>query len=217
VIATEGDALLADILANPADDGLRLIYADWLEEQGQGERAEFVRLGVANEGEQPHNTFGPVGLREETLLYPRFAEWLGGLPALFGLRSPYADYGYNGTAVTVGWFWSRGFVSRIHCPQQAWLDHGAAIRAAHPVERVGLSDREPGASPCWAVADGRPDRPWHLPRCLFDLLPGGKWVSEERRRVLTFDTRQDAIGALSAACILLARQRHAPTDCPAQR
>jgi uncharacterized protein (TIGR02996 family) len=36
--------LLADIAANPDEDGLRLVYADWLEEHGQLERAEFIRL-----------------------------------------------------------------------------------------------------------------------------------------------------------------------------
>ncbi len=39
-------AFLADIIANPADDALRLIYADWLEEQGEGARAEFVRVQI---------------------------------------------------------------------------------------------------------------------------------------------------------------------------
>lgn len=32
-----------DIIANPDDDAPRLIYADWLEEQGQLHRAEFIR------------------------------------------------------------------------------------------------------------------------------------------------------------------------------
>jgi uncharacterized protein (TIGR02996 family) len=36
-----GDELLAAILATPEDDGVRLVYADWLEENDQPERAEF--------------------------------------------------------------------------------------------------------------------------------------------------------------------------------
>jgi uncharacterized protein (TIGR02996 family) len=46
----QGDALLAAILDNPADDGPRLVYADWLEETGgqaERERAEFIRVQVA--------------------------------------------------------------------------------------------------------------------------------------------------------------------------
>ena len=38
------DAFLRKILENPADDGPRLAYADWLEERGELERAEFLRV-----------------------------------------------------------------------------------------------------------------------------------------------------------------------------
>lgn len=37
-------ALLNAILANPADDLPRLVYADWLEEHNDPDRAEFIRL-----------------------------------------------------------------------------------------------------------------------------------------------------------------------------
>ena len=41
---TDREALLAAICANPDDDTPRLAFADWLEENGEPERAEFVRL-----------------------------------------------------------------------------------------------------------------------------------------------------------------------------
>ncbi len=37
-------AFLADITTNPDDDAPRLIYADWLDENGEPERAELIRL-----------------------------------------------------------------------------------------------------------------------------------------------------------------------------
>ncbi len=40
---TDGDLLFKAILDNPEDDTLRLVYADWLQEQGQDDRAEFIR------------------------------------------------------------------------------------------------------------------------------------------------------------------------------
>jgi uncharacterized protein (TIGR02996 family) len=43
---SDADALLAAIRAAPDDDAPRLIYADWLDEHGQSERAEFIRLQV---------------------------------------------------------------------------------------------------------------------------------------------------------------------------
>lgn len=43
---TTGQALLAAILAAPEDDAPRLVFADWLDEHGEGERGEFVRVQV---------------------------------------------------------------------------------------------------------------------------------------------------------------------------
>ena len=41
---SDEQALLRAIRAAPEDDTVRLVYADWLEENGQPERAEFIRL-----------------------------------------------------------------------------------------------------------------------------------------------------------------------------
>lgn len=43
-------AFIADIKANPDDDVPRLIFADWLEDQGEVERAEFIRAAVNDPG-----------------------------------------------------------------------------------------------------------------------------------------------------------------------
>jgi uncharacterized protein (TIGR02996 family) len=43
---TAGEALYETILAAPADDLPRLVYADWLEEHGDAERAEFIRVQI---------------------------------------------------------------------------------------------------------------------------------------------------------------------------
>ncbi len=37
---------LARIREQPADDVVRLVFADWLEDRGQGDRAEFIRVQV---------------------------------------------------------------------------------------------------------------------------------------------------------------------------
>ncbi|MCE9566412.1 MAG: TIGR02996 domain-containing protein [Planctomycetes bacterium] len=46
---TEQDALLEAIFAAPAEDTPRLVYADWLDEHGEGVYAEFIRLQIARE------------------------------------------------------------------------------------------------------------------------------------------------------------------------
>jgi uncharacterized protein (TIGR02996 family) len=40
----QADAFLQAICAKPEDDTPRLVYADWLEEQGDTDRAEFIRV-----------------------------------------------------------------------------------------------------------------------------------------------------------------------------
>jgi uncharacterized protein (TIGR02996 family) len=42
----EEDSLLRAVAAEPEDDAVRLVYADWLDEHGQPERAEFIRVQV---------------------------------------------------------------------------------------------------------------------------------------------------------------------------
>lgn len=43
-MATTGEALMQAILDTPDNDGPRLVYADWLEEHGEPERAQFIRV-----------------------------------------------------------------------------------------------------------------------------------------------------------------------------
>jgi uncharacterized protein (TIGR02996 family) len=42
----EEDSLLRAVAANPDDDAVRLVYADWVEEHGAADRAEFIRVQV---------------------------------------------------------------------------------------------------------------------------------------------------------------------------
>lgn len=58
-------AFLKMILGYPERDDLRLIYADWLEEQGNSDRAEFIRL-QCGEGNPE---------REQELLDKHWQEW----------------------------------------------------------------------------------------------------------------------------------------------
>jgi uncharacterized protein (TIGR02996 family) len=62
----DGAALLAAIIAHPDEDTPRLVYADWLDEQGgesNAARAELIRLQIAVASKGPPNTFSAVGLR----------------------------------------------------------------------------------------------------------------------------------------------------------
>jgi uncharacterized protein (TIGR02996 family) len=78
---SDAAALLAAIRAAPDDDAPRLIYADWLDEHGQPERAEFIRVQI----ELDRNESTKLRLRESDLLAEHHDAFAGALAAP-GLR-----------------------------------------------------------------------------------------------------------------------------------
>lgn len=146
MITTEGDALLADIIEHPADDALRLIYADWLEDNGESERADFIRAQIF-----PENS----GLAY-TLLSGRCAAWAAPLDGwlITGVARTREDLAaldvHFGPRCLMRF--RRGFVYLARCTLADWLKHGKAICAAHPIERVELTDKRTafrGGAFCW--------------------------------------------------------------------
>lgn len=93
------DAFLADILANPLDDGLRLIYADWLDERNDP-RGEFIRLQIEwtnLDADSPKCKDVQERMRE--LFHANVREWTKGLenlPAILEFRRGFADYAEMG-------------------------------------------------------------------------------------------------------------------------
>jgi uncharacterized protein (TIGR02996 family) len=60
------DALLRCVLAHPQEDGPRLVYADALEEVGECQRAEFIRvqIEIANLEKREDARGYRIGLRD---------------------------------------------------------------------------------------------------------------------------------------------------------
>jgi uncharacterized protein (TIGR02996 family) len=71
--------ILSDIADNPADDSLRLILADWLEDHGQESRAEFVRAMCWQAEDELE--LKRLQLRALQLLEQHQVAWLGSIPA----------------------------------------------------------------------------------------------------------------------------------------
>lgn len=66
------------IAENPGDDTPRLIFADWLEEQGFNSRAEFIRLQIQRESLEPGTVpWGHLRHREKKLISAHSNEWFG--------------------------------------------------------------------------------------------------------------------------------------------
>jgi uncharacterized protein (TIGR02996 family) len=210
------EALLAAVIADPADDLPRLAYADFREEHGDYARAEFVRvqIGLARVGEValPDGTTGvrtgcPEDNRRERALRRRERDLLTADRP--GRWSPYPMAAFADVV------FRRGFVAEMTLPSAAWLLHGPAVVRAAPLERVTLAGKEPvrtwwedgSQAPWWWVCASRhnANRPEALPRPLFRAL--ARLRREERRTGtgLGFADRDLALLDLSQAALCWAR------------
>jgi uncharacterized protein (TIGR02996 family) len=119
---SEHDAFLRAILAEPDEDGARLVFADWLDEHGDPDRADFIRVQCELARlPEPEPARDPLENRERALLARHEAAWLGEWPA--GI---------------VEWAFRRGFVEEVAGPSAVLRDHGAPLRARHPIREVRL-------------------------------------------------------------------------------
>ena len=117
-MATNTDFLQA-ILANPEEDAPRLIFADWLEEQGQSDRAEFIRgqCELAQLTEE-HPRYKLLAAQMETLRAGHETEWL---PSFLS-KVPYR--------------WERGFVSCLWTSPRIFLAIAPKLFIWEPVQHL---------------------------------------------------------------------------------
>jgi uncharacterized protein (TIGR02996 family) len=119
-------AFLADIIEHPDDDAPRLIFADWLEENGDPDRAEFIRLQcrlARLDDDDPQRE--ALQEREQELLGEHFRAWTARLPAWARKET----HSYH-----------RGFVSQINANATVFLRSAATLFKMAPVEAVTLYD-----------------------------------------------------------------------------
>ncbi len=112
--------LLRDIIEHPDDDTPRLVYADWLEEHDQSERAAFIRLQLER-ARLPATDARAAGLlrREKALLKQHGKAWGETNLGLLGeLR--------------------RGFIEHVTCSPDQVLMSGAELTERFPVRSLCL-------------------------------------------------------------------------------
>jgi len=87
-------ALLAAIVADPADDTARLAYADCLQEHGNTARADFIRFQIEAERFHPFsNARARLVDKARGLFAAHWIEWWGEVCTVVGLRRPAAKPG----------------------------------------------------------------------------------------------------------------------------
>jgi uncharacterized protein (TIGR02996 family) len=119
------DAFLSDILASPEDDTPRLVYADWLEENGDPDRAEFIRAQITlAKGTLKGDARRKLEARAKELESAHKKAWLG------------AAAGLAGTVV----FFNRGFGGacqmRLEGGGRSLKDHAARLLERHPITSI---------------------------------------------------------------------------------
>src|SRR5262245_22293075 len=120
---TDTRSLFQAILDDPDDVGLRLVYADLLEEQGDP-RAEFIRVQCALEETDEYDEARPeLEGREQQLLATYQKEWLG---PLLDLGSRY-DFDFR-----------RGFVEHVTMAAGQFVRHAEALCRLAPVRHLSL-------------------------------------------------------------------------------
>jgi uncharacterized protein (TIGR02996 family) len=123
------DAFLQAIIEAPNDDGPRLVYADWLDDHAQPERAEFIRV-QCELARMPADDPRRVELEavERRLLTEYDREWAG----------PWVNLAEK-------WEFRRGFVEVVTIPSNL-LDQAEAVLRFGPVRHVKLLPRLIGPS-----------------------------------------------------------------------
>jgi uncharacterized protein (TIGR02996 family) len=129
----EREALLRAVCEHPDDDTPRLVFADWLDENGEPDRAEFIRLQIAVDRTPGYpDRFGPE--HRELIKRIKFDLFRGAWENDLPLPGPDAPV------------WKRGFIETIRCTVEAWRSACKVVFALHPVQRVEFTDIEDGAS-----------------------------------------------------------------------
>lgn len=151
--------LLWDVLCDPADDAARLVLADWLDDCGEGDRAEFIRAGIHRGRESSF-----VGRHDS----------LGWFP---------------GTHIDAEFGITRGFISSVTLALADFtVETAKRLFSEHPITSVTLRDQAPAGNPskCTWFNRNRPhgvivDTADEIPGWIFKHLKYGLFDQPERR------------------------------------
>lgn len=121
---SDHDAFLHTIRDHPADDTARLVFADWLTENGDPDRGEFIRVQCELARTSPHEEADERRRRvlfsqQDELLKRHRQTWL----------APFLPYAREAS-------FDRGFITALHVPIDAFLAHGERWLGIAPITRV---------------------------------------------------------------------------------
>jgi uncharacterized protein (TIGR02996 family) len=223
--ASDRTAFLRAIAADPEDDTPRLVFADWLDEHDDPQRAEFIRVQVELARRPPRRWCGgrrpakaePLGAgtaeppawcrcawcrlsrRQADLARDHISVWAAeALEPV--LARPRTD-----TPPAVRFY--RGCAEFLQIATSDLMPHAGALFLVNPISEVVLIGHEPErlrGGFTWR-SEGRwsPNYDWDgdgIPAALFKRLPGGTFPPGLSLVLRQYPTRVTALNALSAAC-----------------
>lgn len=138
---TQEEAFIQAIREALADDAPRLIYADWLEEHGQPDRAEFIRIQCQTFRMAEEDRSGTaLRGRAEGLLRSHWEEWVGPLRDIVGLWCDRYGEGWLRQDFSPGGLerFSRGFIERLSLEAEDYLRHAHRLNRLTPLGKLLL-------------------------------------------------------------------------------
>jgi uncharacterized protein (TIGR02996 family) len=202
----EEDLLLRAVCNDPEDDLPRLVYADWLQENGEECRAEYIRSQVAlyrKYEKVPHHRRVKEGYYNN-LVWGLDRSWRGfERPKGYTIKDEY---------------WERGFLWEVRWDwDYFWSDPERlkAVFSRHPIRRLWITDKEAG--PFLGVAEVFAFGFGGVSGCPSDLpIEMGRWMASGRRytarpvagegkEFAVFDQASWGTVALSVATVRYAR------------
>jgi uncharacterized protein (TIGR02996 family) len=120
----EHEGLLDALRDDPEQDGLRLVFADWLDDHGEAERAEYIRVQLQMERLlSNHPDWPALAAREHELRQAHVERFLGVSPALL------YEFGWRG-----------GLVDRVRLKPDVPLAAVETLFHRHPVRLLTVED-----------------------------------------------------------------------------
>ena len=133
---SEREAFLADVIEHPEDDAPRLVYADWLEDHGDADRAAFIRLQCELAKLEEWDARRPeLERRQKRLLRLYASEWSDGL-----------------VKDARGREFRRGFLERVGVPPKVFLANAEDLFRRFPLRQLTLGSSSFGDPAVRALA-----------------------------------------------------------------
>lgn len=215
-ILSDREALLSSIITNPDDDVARLVYADWLQEHGEEDRAEFIRVQI--ELAKTPDNFKEI---KSSCRY-----W--GLKSIRSSQSHIRrckncqyqrllkrEVQLHPIEYTSHFVWTRGFISEFQGELNLWLTHGPAIVQEHPIQYIRITDLPIHEYTPWNFNQPDPQSRWEIRD--YDIIQGNDFESEKElwillagsisKQTISFESQQAAEADLSQALIQWAKSK----------